>query len=69
MCFKKKNFLKKVPDDIIIYMFTFLDLPKQKIYFNTYKSWYIKDTSLIKMSETNKKYYYLVNNPYLWKFN
>ena len=71
MCFKKKknNNLNKLPNEVIIYILKFLDLPKKKTYFYNYKLWKINDNSLIKFSETNKRYNYLVNKPFLWEFN
>lgn len=73
MCFLKKYKNAKVninslPNEIILEILSYLDLPHQRIIKNfTFKIWYIRDNSLLKFSETNKYFYYLANKPHLWK--
>ena len=81
MCkfFNKKSYLMHLPDDVILEILKYFDLPFMKInkiynpennillYEN--KEWLIKNKSLIQCSEINKRFYYLVNNPLLWKLN
>jgi len=77
--FKKENYFMYLPDDVILEILKYLDLPFMKrinfynpendilLYEN--KMWLIKNKSLIKCSQLNQRFYYLVNNPILWKFN
>lgn len=76
---KKKNYFMLLPDDVILEILKYLDLPFMNInkFFNPEndillyenKKWLIKNKSLIKCSQLNQRFFYLVNNPILWKFN
>ena len=81
MCkfFNKKSYFMLLPDDVILEILKYLDLnfkninkffnPENDILLYENKEWLIKNKSLIKCSQLNQRFYYLVNNPILWKFN
>ena len=58
-------FMEFIPDDVIIEILKFLDLP-HKWYKNL--NWTIHRPDLLRMAQLNHRFYLLANSAVLWKF-
>ena len=58
-------FFNNMPDDVVIYMLSFLDLPHK---WRKNLNWTIHSPDLLKMARLNRRFYLLANSAVLWKF-
>lgn len=73
-CLRQKNLFQKLPNDIIMQILSYFDLPykiKQLNFYTQkydYIDWKIKTPTFITCSYINKNVNLLTNNSYFWKF-